>query len=194
MQWTPCCFESMILYVNSCVRKESRTDLLARALLQKLGGVYTELRLAQEPLQPLTAEVLEKRTALIEAGDMTDAMFDYAKQFAAAQTIVIAAPFWDASFPALLKVYLENIYVTGIVSRYGSDGIPVGLCQARDLYYVTTAGGPYVPDFSFHYIKALAVQAFGIPEVHLIKAEMLDVEGTDAEKIIGDAIDGLTNF
>ena len=55
-------------------------------------------------------ETLKKRTALIESGDYSDRMFDYAKQFASADTIVIAAPYWDLSFPALLKTYFENIY------------------------------------------------------------------------------------
>ena len=35
----------MILYVNACVRPESRTDRIARALLEKLGGEYEELNL-----------------------------------------------------------------------------------------------------------------------------------------------------
>ena len=49
-------------------------------------------------------------------------MFRYARQFAAADKIVIAAPLWDLSFPAQLKVYLENIYVTGIVTKYSDAG------------------------------------------------------------------------
>ena len=34
-------------------------------------------------------------------------MFDLAGQFAGADTIVIAAPFWDLSFPAALKQYMQ---------------------------------------------------------------------------------------
>lgn len=49
----------------------------------------------------------------------------------------------DLSFPARLKIYLENIYVTGIVSKYDENGRPRGLCRAERLYYVTTAGGPF---------------------------------------------------
>ena len=41
-------------------------------------------------------------------------MFDLASQFQQADEIVIAAPYWDLSFPAILKLYLENIYVTGV--------------------------------------------------------------------------------
>ena len=30
----------------------------------------------------------------------------------------MAAPFWDLSFPAQLKIYIESIYASGIVTRY----------------------------------------------------------------------------
>jgi FMN-dependent NADH-azoreductase len=181
----------MVLYINSCVRDESRTDKLARALLKKLGEEFTELYLLDEGLAPLDKDLLNKRTELIEKGDFSDPMFRYAKQFASADKIVISAPFWDFSFPSVLKVYLENIYVTGLVSEYGPDGMPRGLCRAQKLYYVTTAGGPFVGDFSFGYWKALAEQCFGIKSVELIKAEMLDIVGADADKIISDAIAAL---
>ena len=182
----------MILYINACVREDSRTDRIARALLDKLGGDYEELCLPDLNILPLNAERLEKRTQLIENGDYDDPMFDYAKQFASADTIVIAAPFWDLSFPAILKTYLENIYVIGVVSEYGADGKPRGLCKADKLYYVTTAGGPYTPDYSYDYIRELATVCFGIKKTELIKAEMLDVVGFDAEEIVRSAISMLS--
>ena len=174
----------MTLYINCCVREESRTDRLARAVLQKLGGDFTELKLYEEKPKLLDRETLNKRTALIEQGDYSDQMFDYAKQFAGADTIIIAAPYWDLSFPATLKTYIENIYVTGIVSTYDESGMPVGLCKAKELYYVTTAGGPYDPTYSYGYIESIAKYFFGIPETHLVKTEMLDIEGYDAEEIL----------
>ena len=48
--------------------------------------------------------------------------------------IVIGAPFWDLSFPAILKIFIENIYVTGLVTKFGENGKPVGLCKAKKLY------------------------------------------------------------
>ena len=174
----------MTLYINCCAREESRTNRLARAVLQKLGGDFTELKLYEANLKPLDRDTMNKRTALIERGDYSDPMFDYAKQFASADTIVIAAPYWDLSFPATLKIYIENIYVTGIVSAYDESGMPVGLCKAKELYYVTTAGGPYDPTYSYGYIESLAKNFFGIPTTHLVKAEMLDIVGNDAEEIL----------
>ena len=54
----------MILYINCCARRDSRTDRLARALLEKLGD-YEELRLYEEPLRPLEAEDLARRDELL---------------------------------------------------------------------------------------------------------------------------------
>ena len=178
----------MILYINCCVREESRTNILAQAVLQKLGGEIAQIDLYKENLHPLDKETLAKRTALIEKGDYNDSMFDYAKQFAAADEIVIAAPYWDLSFPAMLKIYFENIYITGIVSEYGENGMPHGLCKAKRIIYVTTAGGPYDPTYSYDYVESLAKNFFGIPETQLIKAEMLDVEGYSPEEILSKAI------
>lgn len=175
----------MTLFINCCPRGGSRTERLARKLLEKLGE-FEEVNPEREKLVPLDNERLNYRTALLEKGDLSDDIFRYAKQFAAAETIVIAAPFWDLSFPSILKVYIENIYVTGIVSKYDENGTPKGLCKAKKLYYVTTAGGPYDGRFSFDYLKELAESFFGIGETVLIKAEMLDIIGNNPEEILAE--------
>jgi len=182
----------MILYINACVRLESRTDRIARALLEKLGE-YEEVNLSKIELKPLDEETLKRRNEYISANDYSDKMFDLAKQFASADIIVISAPHWDLSFPALLKLYIENIYVTGLVSRYSENGTPLGLCKAEKLYYVTTAGGPLIEEFGYGYIHKLMTQYFGVKNTSLIKAEMLDVDGFDSEKIVSNTINEIIN-
>ena len=57
------------------------------------------------------------------------------------------------------------------------------------MYYVTTAGGTFVPeDYGFGYVKALAQGFYGIQDVRLIKATGLDIYGADVEGIMQDAI------
>lgn len=178
----------MILYLNACVRDNSRTDRLAKALMSKLGE-YKEVKLDQIGLKSLDRERLEYRTRLIEAGAYDDSIFDLAREFAAADTIVISAPYWDGSFPSFLKLYIENIYVTNIVSRYGQDGRPEGMCKADKLYYVTTAGGPYDPRFSYDHLKDLSINMFGIKETELVCIENMDIFGNDAESMLKDTIE-----
>lgn len=180
----------MILHINSCARNDSRTKKLADALLKKLktNEKIEEINLYEENLKPLTEEKLLKRQELINKKNFSDEIFEYARQFSQADTIVISAPFWDLSFPSVLKVYVENIYITGLVSEYGKDGIPHGLCKAKKLYYVATAGGPFNPKYSFDYFKELAINYFGIPEVELLLAENLDIFGLNSEDILNTAI------
>ena len=103
-----------LLYINACVRKESRTNRIAVELIARIAGEdeVQEVRLDSAGFLPLNEERLNKRTELINDGKFDDPMFDHARQFAAADTVVIAAPYWDGSFPSLLKIYIENIYVT----------------------------------------------------------------------------------
>ena len=175
----------MILYINACVRRDSRTERLAEALLQKLDGEVQQVRLENIPFEVSDEAFLNKRDQLIEEGAFDHEMFTLARQFAAADTIVIAAPYWDLSFPATLKQYMEKVTVNGITFEYTPEGIPKGLCKAQKLYYVETAGGDYVPDeFGFGYIQALAAGYYGINDAQLIKATGLDIVGADVEKIL----------
>ena len=173
----------MILYVNACVRENSRTKRLADCLLDNMQGEVTELHLTDHEFPVVNEEFLNKRDRLISDGTFTDPVFDLARQFAEAEKIVIAAPFWDLSFPASLKQYLEQINVVGITFRYTEEGIPEGLCKADKLYYVTTAGGEFFPeDYGFGYVKALAQNFYGISDVELIKVTGLDITGAPVEE------------
>lgn len=98
---------------------------------------------------------------------------------------MIAAPYWDLSFPASLKQYFEHINALGITFTYTPEGIPKGLCKAKELYYVTTSGGNYVPgEYGFGYVEALAQRYYGIQDVRLIQTVSLDLDGADPEQIL----------
>ena len=174
--------DSKVLYINACVRKESRTRKLAEKLLVTLDRPYEEIRLEDISFPVADEEFLNERTRLISVGDFQDPMFDLARQFSEAEIIVIAAPHWDLSFPAALKQYLEQINVPGITFNYTEEGVPVGLCRADRLFYVTMAGGIYVPDmFGFGYVEAFAQNFYGIQDVRRIRAVGLDIAGTVPE-------------
>lgn len=172
-----------ILFVNACVRENSRTLDIAKIVLEKLNNAYTEVNLQKTDLKPLNRESLDIREKLILQDDFSDTMFSLAKDFAVADEIVIAAPYWDLAFPALLKIYLEQITVSGITFRY-KKGVPQGLCRAKRLIYVTTAGGIIYDNFGFEYVKALAQKIYGIGEVLFFKAENLDIDGNDVNDIL----------
>ena len=175
----------MTLYIDACVRADSRTRRLADCLLSQLGGKIETLRLETLSFPAVDEAFLDRRYALIDAGRLDAPDFALARQFAAASRIVIAAPYWDLSFPAILKQYFEQINILGVTFQYTPQGEPQGLCRAKQLFYLTTAGGCFVPEeYGFGYIKALARSFYGIPEVQLFQAVGLDIEGADPERLL----------
>ena len=184
--------EKQILYVNACVRKESRTRSLAKKLLASLDMPYEEIRLEDISFPAVTEEYLNTRDQLLSQEAFQDPLFDLARQFSEAETIVIAAPYWDLSFPAMLKQYLEQITVVGITFKYSEKGIPVGLCRAKRLFYVTTAGGFFAPEeYGFGYVKGLAQNYYGIQDVRKVEVLGLDIYGADVDAIMTSAADQL---
>lgn len=177
-----------LLYINACVRKDSRTNSLAKYLLSKYNSQIEELNLNDENICGLNRTTLENRDKLINNKKYNNSIFNYAKQFANADIIVISAPFWDLSFPTILKAYFEAINIVGITFKYNEQGIPESLCKAKKLIYITTAGGPILNDeYGFGYVKALSNIFYGIQDIKYFKAQCLDVIGNDPSKILEEA-------
>ena len=170
------------------LRPASRTCNLARTVLELLTGEVEELCLYEENIPPLDLRTLERREQCVRSEDFSDPLFLYAKQFASADAIVIAAPYWDLLFPAVLRAYLEAVTVADITFRYTPEGFPQGLCRAKQLIYLTTAGGPIGDrSYGYEYVRALAQTFYGIPDVRCFMAEGLDIVGADTEGIMKKA-------
>ena len=110
-----------VLFVNACMRGEqSRTLELCREYLEGKENVV-EVNLAEMGLKPFDAGMVAYRAQLQKAGVFDDPIFDLSQQFAKADEIVIGAPYWDLSFPAALKVYIEHVSVCDIAFHYTED-------------------------------------------------------------------------
>lgn len=177
-----------VLLISACARPNSRTYALAQKAARRLNVGYTALHLYNERLQPLDYYNLSKRDNFIEQGDFSGDMFRFAKQFCEAEEIVIAAPYWDLSFPSILKCYFEAICVNGLTFSYGESGNVIPHCKCKRLIYVTTAGG-YIGknNHGYEYVKALCNNLLGIENTACISAEGLDVFGNDVEEILTNA-------
>lgn len=178
-----------ILFLDACARPNSRTRSLALHLLNHLSGERETIRLYDEPLRPLDAETLAFRDDCVARGDYRHPMFRYAHALTTAEEIVLAAPYWDLSFPSTVKLFLEQTTVTGLTFSYTEAGQPVGHCRAKHFYYVFTAGGP-VPesDHGSAYVKDLVTGLYGVKEFIRFGAENLDILGADVDGILQTAI------
>lgn len=184
-----------ILYVNASVKRDvdSRTNLLAQAYLKKTLEKeecrLSTLNLEETIMQPLSGKSLAEREKAIADNDFSGALFDLARNFAAADEVVIAAPYWDMSFPASLKLYIEQICVNKLTFCYSEKGIPCGLTNIKKVVYLTTSGG-YIGNnnFGFDYIRTLFSTLFGVGDIAFFSAEGLDIYGNDPESILSEAI------
>lgn len=174
------------LFINATVREASRTAELAKLVLDGLKDEVHEINLQNEKIEPLDRESLALRDRLIKECITDHPLLQYAKEFSQADTIVVAAPYWDLSFPSLLKIYLEAVTVCGMTFHYENNA-PRGLCRAERLFYITTAGGPIISDFGFSYVKELAETFYGIRQTTCFRAEGLDIIGADVDGIMARA-------
>jgi len=186
-----------ILFVNACVQKKtpSRTLELCRealAVLQQQAPCRVqELCLEKEAIPALQAGDLELRDAIMAEGKTDHPMLCYANQLVRADLVLIGAPYWDLSFPAMLKCWAEAVSVTGLTFTYGEDGQPRGLCRAEKMIYITTSGG-YIgrDDWGYGYLKAL-FGLFGVENCTSFSAQGLDIWGANVQQILQQAKDAI---
>ena len=182
-----------ILFVDACMRgpELSRTRRLCRSFLEEFTARCPDSQVSRRDLTDaklplLTGELAAQRDAWVKQGE-EHPLLAPAREVAACDLLVVGAPYWDLSFPAALKGYLEWSSVLGITFRYAEDGRQVGLCRARALVYLTTAGGPVTgQNYGFDYVRALGGM-FGIPDARCVAAEGLDVWGNDPQGILSRA-------
>lgn len=178
--------------MDACVRGQvSRTARLAEVFLAECkrllpDAAVTVQRLNEMNLRPIDAPTLAMKEALCDRRAWNDPFLAAAAAFQEADIVLIAAPYWDLSFPSLLKIWVENVYVRNLTFRYENDRC-IGLCRGRESVYITTAGSPIGEnDWGAGYMKAVFA-ALGIPGFTAIRAEALDLEGRDAEAIMREA-------
>ena len=183
-----------ILFVNACLRGKpaSNTLALCHTVLEDMAKANPKNKietvdLLAQPLSPFTADMVQQRDALLNSKNYGHSSFNLAHQFAKADAIIIGAPYWDLSFPGVLKAYAEHICVCGITFTYANNR-PVSLCQVKNLAYITTAGG-YIGQYNFGsaYWQGLCQHFFGINKVDVLTAEGLDILGADTTAIMNEA-------
>ena len=163
-----------LIYINACMRAGSRTQRIATPIIEELRKNYNvETIDLTKNLYPVADNcTLEDRNQ----GIVPPEHVALAKKIAAADRIVIAAPFWDMSFPSALKVFFENMSLFGVTFD-SNDKECYGLCKAEKVMYITTrgmnisTGDPL--EQATPYIKALSY-LWGWGELTVISAQNMD--------------------
>lgn len=181
-----------VLFLDACVREEaSRTKQLCEVYLEEFLKAHPDaevehLVLRDGVVKTHTMEKLEERDGYVRTGNWDHPMFDLGKQYRDADYIVIGTPYWDLSFAAILKVYLENIMVADLTFGCNDEGF-YGLCKGKMMTYITTGGGVIDgQNYGYEYMQAIAKMT-GIDDTECFYAQNLDIVGFDADAIMEEA-------
>ena len=184
-----------LLFVDCCISQRgttSRTRALAEAYLEAFRTFHPEAETETVTpetllaLKPFDVGMLNERDALAFVGAWDAPVFALARQFRAADRIVVAAPFWDMSFPAALRTYIEYICANGLTYHYDDTGCH-GDCKADQLVYLTTGGDVEREDSVgvVHWRQLAAM--FGIPRFDYVFAGGLDAAPEKAPELLEGA-------
>ena len=156
-----------LVFINACIRREeSRTYSIAKPVIEALAKRYeiTTIDLTDSSLLPVTASLFKERGL----NGLSNQDIANGRLVAEADRIVIAAPFWDMSFPSVLKAFFEHISAPDLTFANNPDGSTRGICKAKKLLYITTRGmnieTESALDQATSYLKALG-WLWGIPEI-----------------------------
>lgn len=186
-----------LLFVDCCISQrgpDSRTRALADAFLKAFRAARPEAEIETVPpeallaLKPFGPDMLDDRDALAGVGAWDAPVFELARQFRGADRIVVAAPFWDLSFPAALRTYIEYISANGLTYHYEADGCH-GDCRAERLAYLTS-GGDFEREDSvgvLHWRQLAAM--FGVRRFDYVFAGGLDVDPAKTAALLEAACD-----
>lgn len=163
-----------LVFIDATMREESRTRRIALPIISELSGRYDieTIRLDGAGFPVVDGRILHDR----DCGIVPVEYADMSRRIAAADRIVIAAPFWDMSFPSALKVFFENMSLFHITFD-SDDRQCYGLCRCSRVLYITTrgmdihTGDPL--EQATPYIRALS-HLWGLGELYVVSAENLD--------------------
>ena len=183
-----------LLYIDACIRDEqSRTKRIATPVIEALKQKYEvqTLCINELDLSIVRKELVTKRTS----GEIDSQVMQWAESVRDADRIVIAAPFWDMSFPAALKNFFELCSIMDVTFKT-NDQTCYGNCKAEKLLYITTRGMNISTGDALEqatpYLKALS-WLWGIGPLQVISVQNTDyLSASEVDNRIEEAIaDGL---
>lgn len=114
----------------------------------------------------------EEKAKVSRLGELSD-------QFVAVDKYIFVTPFWNFSFPPVMKAYLDSVSVAGKTFKYTEKG-PIGLLTDKKALHIQARGGVYSEGPAAqlemgHRYLSIMMSFFGIPAF-----EGLFVEGHNA--------------
>ncbi|MFQ6549471.1 NAD(P)H-dependent oxidoreductase [Aestuariibius sp. 2305UL40-4] len=131
---------AMVLFAHPC--EESFSAALHKRVVLALEGRGWEVDdcdLYAEDFSPVLTEA--ERRGYHEVPDNTGPVAAYVERLQAAEALVMVFPVWNFGYPAMLKGFLDRVFLPGVSFRLEDGHVRPNLTKIRRLAAVTTYGG-----------------------------------------------------
>ena len=131
---------ALVLFAHPC--GESFSASLHGAVVETLesrGWDVDDCDLNAEGFQPVLTE--DERRGYHDQPENVGPVASYVERVRAADALVMVFPVWNFGYPAILKGFLDRVFLPGVSFRLEDGKVKPNLTKIRRLAAVTTYGG-----------------------------------------------------
>jgi putative NADPH-quinone reductase len=131
---------ALVLFAHPC--PESFSAALHGRVVDRLrssGWTVDDCDLNAEGFSPVLTEA--ERRGYHEVGPNIAPVAGYVERLRAADALVMVFPVWNFGYPAILKGFLDRVFLPGVSFRLEDGRVKPNLTHIRKLAAVTTYGG-----------------------------------------------------
>lgn len=132
--------KALVLYAHPC--EESLGGALHRQIVETLirrGWDVDDCDLYAEGFQPLLSD--EERRGYHDEPANIEPVRTYVERLKAAEALIFSFPVWNFGYPAILKGFLDRVFLPGVSFKLVDGKVRPNLTHVRKLAAVTTYGG-----------------------------------------------------
>ncbi|MDD9923584.1 MAG: NAD(P)H-dependent oxidoreductase [Boseongicola sp.] len=132
--------KALVLYAHPCDESfgASVHETVVAALTSR-GWDVDDCDLYREGFQPILTE--EERRGYHDEPDNVGPVKPYVDRLLAADALVFSFPVWNFGYPAILKGFLDRVFLPGVSFKLVDGKVKPNLTNIKKLAAVTTYGG-----------------------------------------------------
>lgn len=130
----------LVLYAHPCPESfNAAVHEVVTDTLRSRGWQVDDCDLNAEGFQPVLTEA--ERRAYHDTPDNLEPVKDYVDRVLAAEALVMVFPVWNFGYPAILKGFLDRVFLPDVSFKLNDGKLSPGLTNIKKLAACTTYGG-----------------------------------------------------
>ncbi|WP_417253796.1 NAD(P)H-dependent oxidoreductase [Celeribacter sp.] len=130
----------LVLYAHPCPESfNAAVHEVVVETLAKSGWEVDDCDLNREGFFPVLTEI--ERRGYHDEPENIEPVRPYVERIQAADAIVMVFPVWNFGYPAILKGFLDRVFLPGVSFKLIEGKVRPGLTNIKKLYACTTYGG-----------------------------------------------------